>query len=409
MLRYLKLIITTTTIFCLFCGSVTLAAKKKPKQLDKFPANPLEMTSPDPLLPRSGDKQPLTDREKQELAVALERLSQEAAAQLQAGDKIGAFDTWNRELRLRRYLGTLAEIQALSRVGAIAYNENDRQQVQYITQRLQTIQKPLQSQPQPDLAILQSLGQAYQQVRSPELALTAYGQILTTARQQKDPIKEVETLNTIGEVHLSWFNYPQAAATYQELVSLANSRSDRNSQIIYLKQLAYVYTQAKQPQQSIQVRNQLVEIYRQDNNLDLIPTLKLAIASDYEVLAKENPNLVKEAFNNYQESYTTAWQIQQYARAAEALQKLIVLYRAYGQIDDALQTSQILVQTQQLAVNFYGLMNAYDQMGQMYVEQKQYPQALNAFQKGLAFAQQIKHDEDYFNQQIQQVSAQTSQ
>ncbi len=409
MLKGFRLIITTTTVFCLFCGSITLAAKKKPKQPDKFPPNPIEITTPDPLLPRSPGKQPLTESEKQQLSAALDRLDIEAAAKLQAGDRVGAFDTWNRELRLRRYLGTLPEITALSRVGAIAYSKNNRQQVLYITERLQTIQKPIQSQAQPDLKILQALGQAYQQVRSPELALTAYKQMLTVVRQQKDTTKEVETLNIIGELNLSWFDYPQAAATYEELLALANSRRDDNNQIIYLQKLVYVYTQTKEYQKSIKFRNQLVEIYRQNNNLDLIPTLKLAIASDYESLGKENPNLIPEAFKNYQESYTTAWELQQYARAGEALNKLIALYRTSGQIEDALRTSQILVQTERLAVNFYGLMTAYDQMGQIHVERKEYSQALNAFQKGLEFAQQLKHDENYFNQQIQKVSTQMSQ
>ncbi len=404
MLKWFRTIITTTTVLCLFCSSPTLAAKKKPKQPDKFPPNPLEITTPDPLLKRSPEKQPLTATEKQQLEPALDRLNQEATAKLGAGDKVGAFDTWNRELRLRRYLGTLPEITALSRVGAIAYNQNNRQQVIYITQRLQKIQKPIQKQTQPDLEILQALGQAYQQVRSPEFALTAYEQILATVRQRKDTVKEVETLTTIGELHFSWFDYPKAAATYEELLTLANSGKNRNSQIIYLQKLAYIYTQAKEFQKSIKVKNQLVEIYRQNNNLELIPGLKLAIASEYESLVKENPDLIQEAFKNYQESYTTAWQLQQYARAGEALRKLIALYRASGQIEDALQASQILVQTEQLAANFYGLMNAYDQIGQIYVERKEYSKALTAFQKGLKFAQQLKHDENYFNQQIKKIS-----
>ena len=59
---------------------------------------------------------------------------------MQAGDTEQAFKIWNRELRLRRYLGMLSEIQALERVGGIAYTKNNRQQIGYITQRLQTIQ-----------------------------------------------------------------------------------------------------------------------------------------------------------------------------------------------------------------------------------------------------------------------------
>jgi hypothetical protein len=42
------------------------------------------------------------------------------------------------------------------------------------------------------------------------------------------------------------------------------------------------------------------------------------------------------------------------------------------------------------------------------LQNKDYPQALAAFQKGLELAQQLKHQEDYFQGQISQVSQQIS-
>ncbi len=407
MQKRLSVTIATTT-FWLLCNSFVLAQTQKPQPPNKFPPNPLEITTPDPLLPRDPKKQPLSPNELQQLQAALDKLNQEATAKLQAGDKLGAFDTWNRELRLRRYLGALQEVQALGRVGAIAYQENERLQVQYITQRLQKIQKETQSQKTTDLELLQALGQAYRQVRSPENALQVYNQVLATARQQTNAAKEVEILSTIGEIHLSWFDYPKAAATYEELLKFASTQGDSVGEVTYLRQLAYIHDQAKQPQQAVKIRNQLAEIYQKQNNLTELPALKIAIGSSYESLARENPTLLQEAFNNYQEAYTSAWQLQQYVRAGDALQRIIALYRSQGQIDEALQASQILVRTQELASNFYGLMNAYDQIGQMNVERKNYPQALVAFQRGLQLAQQLKYEEDYFSQQIQKVSGQGS-
>ncbi|MBH8553698.1 hypothetical protein I8751_15230 [Nostocaceae cyanobacterium CENA357] len=398
MLRRLSV---TITVAILFSSSLTLAQSKKPQQPDKFPPSPLEITTPDPLLPNLTDKQPLTLQEQQRLAVALDLLNQDAAAKLQAGNKVAAFETWNRELRLRRFLGSLAEVQALSRVGAIAWNENDRQQVQYITQRLQAIQKQTQSQKTVDIPLLRSLGEAYQKVRSPKPALEVYNQVLAAERQQQDAAAVVQTLKTIGELHLAWFEYPQAANVYEELLSLDSG--DRLNQLAYLQQLAYIYEQSKQPQQTINTLNKLAAIYTNENNLTEIPELKLAIGDNYQSLGQTDPNLLREAFNNYQEAYTTAWQLQQYARAGEALQNLIGLYRSQGQIEEALQASQILVETQERAVNFYGVMQAYDQIGQMYVERKNYPQALTAFQKGLELAQQLKHEEAYFTQQIEKL------
>jgi tetratricopeptide (TPR) repeat protein len=405
MLRRLIVIVTAAIVFS---SSLTLAQTKKPKLPDKFPPNPLEITTPDPLLPRlPKDKQPLTLQEQQKLQPALDALNQEAAAKLQAGDQVGAFEIWNRELRLRRFLGSLAEVQALSRVGAIAWKQNDGQEVQYITQRLQAIQKQAQSKKrtaQVDLELWRSLGQAYQNVRSPKLAVEAYDQVLLVMREQKNTTAVVENLKTIGELHLSWFDYAKAAPVYEELLALATSQNERVNEVTYLQRLAYIYEQTRQPQQSLNVLNRLVEIYVNENNLIEIPELKLAIASNYESLAKENPNLLLEAFNNYQEAYTTAWQLKEYVRAGEALQKLIALYRSQGQTDEALQVSQILVETESQAANFYGMMQAYDQIGQLYLERKEFPQALTAFKKGLELAQQLKHEEAYFTGQIEKVS-----
>ncbi|MBK1986902.1 hypothetical protein A0J48_004980 [Sphaerospermopsis aphanizomenoides BCCUSP55] len=403
MLKRLNLIVTTI-IFWHLCGFVTLAESQKPEQMDKFPPSPLEITTPDPLVRDSVKKQPLTAQELQKLENALDELNQEATMTLQAGDKPAAFEIWNRELRLRRFLGSLSQVQALSRVGGIAWNENERQQVTYITQRLQVIEKQMQTEKSNDLELWRSLGEAYENVRVPKLAVGAYQQILILVRQQNNTTAELETLKKIGELHLSWFDYIQAATTYQELLNLAIKQDDRLNEIGYLQQLAYIYEQGKQRQQAITVLRKLGEIYTSDNNLTPIPGLKIAIAENYQFLAKENPNLRQEAFNNYQEAYVTAWQSQQYVTASEALQKLIQLYRSQNQIDEALQAGLILLETETLATNFYGLMQAYDQMGQLYLEQKEDAKALTAFQKGLEIAQQLKYQETYFTQKIETLS-----
>ncbi|MFM7407935.1 MAG: tetratricopeptide repeat protein, partial [Cuspidothrix sp.] len=142
-------------------------------------------------------------------------------------------------------------------------------------------------------------------------------------------------------------------------------------------------------------------LFSAPSTLDLSRFCVYSASPNYESLAKNNPNLTQQAFNNYQSAYTTAWQLEQYARAAEALEKLIVFYRSQKQIDAALETSQILIQTQTLASNFYGLMSAYQKIGELYLEIQKYPQALTAFQQGLKIAQELKHQETYFSQQIQ--------
>ena len=386
-------------VFWLCYSSVALAKSPKP-QPDEFPANPLEITMPDPLLPGPVQASPLNPLQRQDLTAALDELNQQAAAELRAGNSVRAFEIWNRELRLRRALGLLEEVEALGRVGAIAWTENQRTEVQIITQRLQAIQQQAKSPPSFDLNLLQALGEAYQQVRSPQQAIEIYQQILES---QQDPAAKEATLKTIGELHLSWFDYPKAAATYEQLLNLARAKSDRNSKVTYLQQLAYIYNQANQPQQAVRVKQQLAEFYLNEKDFTQLPALRLAIASDYEAQGS-----VDEAFRNYQEAYASAWSLQQYYRAGEALRKLIALYRSQGQINAALKTSQILLQADQLASNDYGQMNTYDQIGQIYLKRGDYPEALAAFQNGLELAQQLKYQETYFAQQISQVNQRIS-
>jgi tetratricopeptide (TPR) repeat protein len=402
MLQRFIFIITTIIVWHL-CISGTLAKEKRIEDLDKFPPNPLEITLPDPLLPNLPDKRQLTLTELQKLKTDLDGLNQEGQVTLQGGDKKKAFEVWNRELRLRRYAGTLSELEALSRVGEIAWNQNEREQVQYISQRLQVIQSEIGKQKSTDLQLWTSLGNAYKKTRLPKLGILAYEQVLILVKQQKDSSGEIETLKNIGELHLSWFDYPQAANTYQKLLTLAINQGDKTNELGYLQQLAYIYTRGKQPQAAIDILNKLAQVYTREQNLSEIPDLKLAIAANYESLAQENPNFKQQAFDNYQAAYTTAWQLNQYARASEALEKLIVFYRSQKQVDSALQTSQILIETQTLANNFYGLMSAYDQVGNIYLERREYAPALTAFQKGLEIAQQLKYQESYFTNQIEKL------
>ena len=403
-IQRLSITITTTITICLLWTSLTLGKEKKPKPQKEFPPSPLEITVPDPLLPASGNQQSLSLEEKRSLEVALDKLNQEATAKLQAGDTEGAFATWNRELRLRRFLGILNEIQALQRVGGIAYTRNNRLQIRYITERLQAIQKQVQLDQTPDLQVLRALGEAYRQVRSPNLAVEAYNQVLIIVRGNSDVAAEVDTLKTIAQVHLDWFDYPAAAATYEQLINLVSNNNDVETS---LKDLVYIYERTKQRNKAIDARKKLSLVYRQQNDIARLSALKIAIGSDYEALAKENPNLVDEAFKNYQEAYNMAWEFQQYVRAAEALRKLVSLYIAEGQTEDALQTSQILLQAEERASNFYGMMNAYEQIGKIHLQRQENQSALAAFQKGLELAQQLGYETNKFTQQIEKISGRT--
>lgn len=73
-----------------------------------------------------------------------------------------------------------------------------------------------------------------------------------------------------------------------------------------------------------------------------------------------------------------------------------------------MQTSQILLEADRLGSNFYGMMTTYDQIGQIYLNRRNYGEALAAFQKGFELSQQLRYQETYFAQQIQQINQRLS-
>ena len=389
--------------------SPTPTPKPKPKPpLNEFPPNPLELRGPDPLLPKGVPGRPLTDAERQQLTPELDRLNLEAAAQLKSGERTKAFETWNRELRLRRLTGLLPEVQALGRVGDVGWRQNQSPQVRVITQRLDAILAQIQTPAfatSPDaanrVALLDAIGVAYEQVRSPGSAASAYEQSLTDSRQRQDGAKANATLVTLGQLYLNWFNYPKAAETYRELLASAQSRGDRPNEIVYLTQLAYIHEQAKQPQQAIPYQEKLIAIYQQSpTTTNKIPTIQIRLADNYQLADQ-----AADAEKNYQAAYSLAQSINQFGYAADALKKLGVLYKANDRLDAALQVYDYLIGVEQQAYNVYGMMSTYDAIGRIHLSRKAYPQAVSAFQQALALAKQIRYREDYFVSQIQKASA----
>ena len=381
-------------------------AKPKP-QLNEFPPNPLELKTPDPLLPQGAPPRTLTEAEIQQLGPQLDRLNLEAAAQLKSGERSKAFDTWNRELRLRRLTGLLPEVQALGRVGDVAWRQNQSPQVRVITQRLDAILTLVQSPTfaaRPEaanrIALTDAIGLAYEQVRVPSSAASAYEQSLAEARQRQDGVKATATLNTLGQLYLGWFNYPKAAETYRELVTIAQGQGDRTNEAFYLSQLAYTHEQAKQPQQATPYQEKLLTIYQQTNTPNAIAPLQIRLADNYQLA--DQPAAAEK---NYQAAYQLAQVQTQYGYAAEALRKLGRLYKANDRLDAALRVYDYLVGVEQQAYNTYGMMTAYDAIGQIYLSRKAYPQAVSAFQQALALAKQLRYREDYFTAEIQKASA----
>ncbi|HSF74521.1 MAG TPA: tetratricopeptide repeat protein [Microcoleus sp.] len=410
-------------LFLWLCAGSIASAQTNPPGLDQFSPNPLEITTPDPLAPAN---ESLSSTQRDELTAALEELNLEAAAKLQAGDGAGAFEIWFRELRLRRYLGPAAEIAALSRVGSVAWSNGKNLELQLITKRLQAIQKEVKSQVPLNTELLPVFAAAFQQVRAKGPTVEVYQEILENARQKQDILTEGQILKAIGLIHINWLSYDKAAPVYEELATLiqenralfAANSAVQNSAVVAgngappqpvtpptevetLRQLAYVYQQSKQPLKAIAAREKLASVYLNLQNPSAIPPLKIAIASDYQTIGQINL-----AAQYYQEAYNLAVPIQQYAQASEALDKLALLYRAQKQWEQTLRIYQMQLLLEERAYNFYGLMNTYDKIGQVYQEMKAYTKALESYQKGLEVAKKLGHRQEYFAKKIQKVNKQ---
>jgi len=364
-------------------------------QSERLPrqSNPLEMTTSDPLLPQSPLERPLTPQERSSLEISLNDLNTQATAQFRVGNLDQAFEIWYRELRLRRVLGGLAEVEALGRVAEFAWKEGRREDLQNITQRLEMIQKQTTEGVSPEL--LTALGQAYENARSPRQAAQVYTRLLETVQQTGNLDTQVSLLQKIGQLHLAWFNYTDAATAYEQLLSVAQSRQGNVNIATYLQQLAYIYDRASQPENAIEAKEQLIQEYQRQGQRAPIPAVKISLGKNYNTLQQP-----EKASQHYQEAFEIAWSLQQYNYASEALQHLANLYSTYEQPNATLNIYQELIKVQQYSYDHYGLMNTYDAMGRIFLKQQNYPQALVVYRKALELAQSLNYQEYYYSSQV---------
>jgi len=401
--------------------SVKPEPKKQP-QPTQFPPNPLEISEPlDSLIPFDYKDRPLTADEREEISKAADRLAIIGVERLKVNDVPGSYEAWNQELRYRRVLGSLTdETRALGRVGDVAWGQNNQQQLRYITKRLDAIR--LQTEvpiarlqndrqasdellnPAKRIALIEALGFAYQQVRLPKIAASLFEQVVADARQRDDNLRLEATLINLGQLHLGWFDYANAAKVYQELWQRSQARQDVFNEPIYLNRLVFIYEQSKKPRETIFYQQQLIEFYRKTNDPKPVPALITRIADNQRTLGQ-----LDRAEANYQLAYKAATPQLQFADAGDALKKLGDMYRANKRLEAAERIYTFLVSVEQQAYNAYGMMDAFDQLGQLQAQQENFSGAIASFQSALEIARQLKFREDYFTVQIQKISAKVSQ
>lgn len=378
-------------------GSIQLLATAQTNN-----TNSLEIPLDDPLLPSPKINRDLSPLEIRRVKQEVTKINQEATAELAIGNQELAFQLWFRELRLQRALGREAEVIALGRIGNIAWQQNRGLELREIAERLITIEQKAQTENNLNNEFLNAIGVAYQQIKYLDQAINIYKIILEEVRKQNDLVAEQNNLELLGKLYLAKFDYLSAALIYEELLTLVqnNLAREENSKRIetYLIELVEIYHRLEQPEAAIKSQKQLIDQYITEGRINSVATLKIAVGNDYQNL--QQPQLASQY---YQEAYTLAQSLQQVALAADALTQLAILYQQENQLQLAISTYQQLIDTEQKADNFYGLMNAYDNLGNIYLEIEDYSQALVSFEAGLAIAESLNYRIDYFIDKIQQV------
>lgn len=424
--------------FCLtlsgaFAGALLLARPAIAQQVDprlrqEFLSDPLRDRTPDPLLPMLTVERILSPLELSALSIDLAQLDQNARQLLAAGETGQAFTLWRRSLRLRRLLGPVEEFTAIQQIAQVAWQQERSEDVQLLTLRTRQIWRTVQAalglpieaefgalpidasapasllisgNTASDLDVLRALAQTFTTLRDIESAVAVYEQLNTlSAAQTPAPDNQLTAQKvSLAELHLDWFRFADAADVYLELLRSARDTGDVTRETAYLERLVYSYQQANSLTNAVRAQTDLIGIYQSQGELEKLPELLVAIAQNYRTL-----NLPSTAIEYYRSAYSAAQRFEQFSFSAQVLKDLGALYRRLALTDEAIGAYSLLIPVERQAYNSYGIMNAYDNIGQLQRRQGNLPAALQAFEQALVIARDLNLREDYFVNQIGSVA-----
>lgn len=421
-------------------GLPAQAQQVSPERRNAFLSDPLTAAPRDPLLPVLAVDRAYSPLELSELTRQLNRLNQNAQQLLANGQPEEAFELWLREVRLRRVLGPAEEFVAIRRVAAIAWEQQRAVAVQLLTLRTREIwqtvgaalthfsdeaanadesdadesvetlgQDPPESlagNPEQilvagdrasDAALLQSLAQTFAILRDIDSSVEVYQQLISlTVAQNGDATPQQKEL---ADLHLDWFQFAAAADVYLALLKEARATGNQALETDFLKRLVYSYQQADSLTNAVRAQTDLLGIYQAQGDEEKLPGLLVAIAQNYRTL-----NQPSNAITYYRSAYSVAQRFEQFSISAQVLKDLGLLYETLALNDEALGAYNLLVPVEQQAYNNYGIMNAYDSIGQLHRKQGNDFEALQAFEKALVIANRLGIQEDYFIEQIRSVT-----
>lgn len=377
-------------------GAPAQAQVLLPVVRDGFLADPLADRPRDPLLPTPVVDRPLSPLEQWALEQALDDLAQEADALAMANQPEAARALWMREVRLRRVLGLGAELAAIDRVAQNLRDGNATPELQLLAMRLDLITPSLDPNQENDRSHVQTLATLYTTLGHVEAAAALRRTLADVALEQGDIREAQDQLEPLAALYADWFYFPEAAATYGELVALTQGEDE----IQFLVGQIDALTQAQQWEAALVAQQHLLNRYQEDpTRWVLMAELQYAMAQNHQRLGDE-----LQATRHYQVAYTNAIAGDQLDIAAQVLRALADLYGQFALWPDVDYLYQQLLAVERQALDAYGLMETLDQLGQLHEQTGNPRGALHAYTEALALAHQLHYRQDYFLAQIQRLS-----
>ncbi|MBW4482570.1 MAG: hypothetical protein KME14_08505 [Tildeniella torsiva UHER 1998/13D] len=382
---------------------LALAQALRPEIRFPFLADPLQDNPLDPLLPpRPTVPRPLSPLELYALEQELDQLALEATALDEAGELEAARLLWRREIRLRRLLGIEAELAAIGRVGQVLRDRNATPDLQLYAVRLDEIRTDLALPEDSDR--LEGMATTYEVLGAVDAAAEIRRDLADAALLGGNGAEHRRQLNALATLRADWFYFPEAAQVYGELVALAQADGSREDEIRYLGLQAENLEQAQEFVGAIALQQRLLTLYQGDETLwPQIAPLQHRVANNYRTLGD-----LDTASRQYQIAYTNAIEQQQLEVAAIAIHDLAEIYKTLGRWADVGYLYEQLLVVEQQAHSAYGLMAAYDQLGQVHEQLGATPSALAAYREGLVLARVLGTQQAYFEEQIARLTEETS-
>lgn len=396
-----------TVSWALSVATVALALGRTPASAQVLPsglreaflADPLTDIPRDPLLPRVPIPRSLSPLEQLTLTQALDQLLASITELGLAGDQ-RARDLWMREVRLRRLLGVKAELAAIDRAASTLHDWNATQELQLLSARLTVLVADLMAEFPLALDQLEGAAIIYGVLGDLEAALSLRSILAEEANGRGDLTAYWTQLERMANLYEQGFYFSEAANIYQQLAAIATANDLIDDQIRFLQAQIKNLTLAQDPASALGVQQQLLQGYLSDSNYwPRIASLQYAMA-DNQVLLQD----LDTASRQYQIAYTNAIGSQQFALAAATLERLVKLYERLGRWTDVDYLYDQLLRVHQTTSNAYGLMDSFDQLGQLYEKRGNHQAALRSYRQGLVLAQKLNHRQNYFETQIKRLT-----